>query len=268
MLQGTEHPPFLPQPSDSPQSGACAQGSTAQAETPRASPIDSFKNVASMGALQISNKEGGQHKLDRNRPQQQLGELPRSQSPFLQLPRGYREEQQQEHLLEQTNGPRREIRASPRDRVRRESRALSRDRDGQNAIEFRRNDNAKWNPIQSAHCNKKGAFGRLREYRRDTELILSREELKSRYLERSRDGNIEREHRSKLSISPQDKTQERSEIREGGREGSLESFWDCYQVPNWEYIGGELEDSYCRHFRRRREYTDAAWPQDARIEEE
>ncbi|KAH7823616.1 uncharacterized protein MONOS_9495 [Monocercomonoides exilis] len=79
---------------------------------------------------------------------------------------------------------------------------------------------------------------------------------------------MEREHRRRLRISSQDKTEERSELREGEREGSLESFWDCYRAPNWERPGGELEDSYSRYSRRRKEYTDAVWPQDARSEGE
>ncbi|KAH7828661.1 uncharacterized protein MONOS_15216 [Monocercomonoides exilis] len=79
---------------------------------------------------------------------------------------------------------------------------------------------------------------------------------------------MEREHRKRLSTSSLDKTEERSEIREGKREGSLESFWDCYRVPNWEHTGGALEDSYRRHSRRRRLHTDAGWPHDARSEKE
>ncbi|KAH7820169.1 uncharacterized protein MONOS_9942 [Monocercomonoides exilis] len=61
---------------------------------------------------------------------------------------------------------------------------------------------------------------------------------------------------------------EHVEIREGKQEGSLESFCDCYRVPNCERPGGELEDSYCRYSRRKRKYTDTVWPQDARSEEE
>ncbi|KAH7828719.1 uncharacterized protein MONOS_15054 [Monocercomonoides exilis] len=79
---------------------------------------------------------------------------------------------------------------------------------------------------------------------------------------------MEKEHRKRLSISSLDKTEERSEIREGKREGSLESFWDCYRVPNWERPGDVLEDSYSRYSRGRRGYTDVSWPQDSRSEEE
>ncbi|KAH7830577.1 uncharacterized protein MONOS_1538 [Monocercomonoides exilis] len=325
-LQGMEHPPFLPQPSASPQSGACAQGSTAQAETLKALPTDNSRSKGSKGASQISNREGGQHKLDHNRPQQQLGELPRSQSPFLQLPRGYRENQQQKQLLERASGlrdirafsrdrerresrasprdrerrerrasprdrerresrasprdrerrerrasprdrERRERRASPRDRERRESRASPRDRDGHDAVRVHGNDSTTRDPNQSTDKHRGGTLGSLREQRRGIEPFRPKEEDRDRKLDRLRDGNREREHRGRLRISPQDKTEERSGAREGGSEESLENLWDCYRVPNWERPGGELEDSYCRHSRRRGEYTDTVLQQESRSEE-
>ncbi|KAH7815831.1 uncharacterized protein MONOS_10261 [Monocercomonoides exilis] len=72
------------------------------------------------------------------------------------------------------------------------------------------------------------------------------------------------ENRRRLRISPSDETDERDEERDW----SHESFLECYRVPNWERPGGVLEDSYCRYSRRRREYTEAAWLQDSRSEEE
>ncbi|KAH7822537.1 uncharacterized protein MONOS_8835 [Monocercomonoides exilis] len=71
----------------------------------------------------------------------------------------------------------------------------------------------------------------------------------------------------RLRTSQQHKTEERSEIPQE-EEVSLETFWDCFRVPNWECSGGELEDSYCRYSRNRRRYRDEAWPQDARSEGE
>ncbi|KAH7818488.1 uncharacterized protein MONOS_4652 [Monocercomonoides exilis] len=322
-LQGMEHPPFLPQPSASPQSGAGAQGGTAQAETLKVLPTDNSRSKVSKGASQISNREGGQHKLDHNRPQQQLGERPRSQSPFLQPPRGYRENQQQEQPLVRDSGlresrasprdrerresramprdresresramprdrerresramprdrERRESRAMPRDRERRESRALPRDierresrasprdRNGHDAVRVQGNDSPTGGPNQSTDKHRGGTLGSLREQRRGTEPFRPKEEDRDRKLERSRDGNRESKHRGRLRISPRDSTDERSGTREGGSEESLESFWDCYRVPNWERPGGELEDSYCRYSRRERDRTDPDWSKDTR----
>ncbi|KAH7822297.1 uncharacterized protein MONOS_6428 [Monocercomonoides exilis] len=107
MFQGAEHPPFPPQPSALSQPGADAQGGTAQAGTLRASLTDSSKSMASMEASRISEKKRGPHKPCHSMPQQQLGEWPRSQFPFPQIPRGYREDQQQAQLLDRANGPRR-----------------------------------------------------------------------------------------------------------------------------------------------------------------
>eukprot|EP00770_Monocercomonoides_exilis_P014499 MONOS_14445.1-p1 / transcript=MONOS_14445.1 / gene=MONOS_14445 / organism=Monocercomonoides_exilis_PA203 / gene_product=unspecified product / transcript_product=unspecified product / location=Mono_scaffold01003:6772-11896(-) / protein_length=1283 / sequence_SO=supercontig / SO=protein_coding / is_pseudo=false len=310
-LQGMEHPPFLPQPSASPQSGAGAQGGTAQAETLKALPTDNPRSKVSKGASQISNREGGQHMLDHNRPQQQLGELPRSQSPSLQLPRGYRENQQQEQRLERASGlrdirastrdrerresrastrdrerresralprdrerkesralprdrERRESRASPRDRERRESRASPRDRNGHDAVRAQGNGSTTGGPNRSTDDHRGGTLGSLREQRRGTEPFRPKEEDRDRKLERSRDGNRESKHRGRLRISPRDSTDERSGTREGGSEESLESFWDCYRVPNWERPGGELEDSYCRYSRGERDRTDPDWSKDTR----
>ncbi|KAH7818321.1 uncharacterized protein MONOS_13084 [Monocercomonoides exilis] len=211
----------------------------------RASLTDSSKSMASRGASRISGKERDQHRPYHSMHQLHLGEWLRSQFPSPQLLRGYKEDQQQVQLLDRANGPKRSEgkggRALLRDSERRKSRPLQLDGDGQNAIELRGSDNATGSPIQSTDSYKNGTRG---------------------------NENSEREHGRRLRRSPQDKTEERAEIREGGREGSLESFWDCYRVPNWEHPGGELEDSYCGYSRRRREYTNAAWPQDARSEEE
>ncbi|KAH7822219.1 uncharacterized protein MONOS_12498 [Monocercomonoides exilis] len=217
--------------------------------------------MASMGASRISKKEGGQYKSFHSMPQHQLGEWHRSQFPFPKLHRGYREDQQLEQLRDRANGLR-------RSRERRERSTLLQDGDGQNAVEYRESDNAKVCPIQSTDSYKNGTRRSLREHRRCTEPVRLRKENKSRNLERLRDGNMEREHRRRLRIFQQDKTEERSEIREGGREKSIESFSDCLRVPNWEFSGTKLVESYCRYSRRRREYTDATWPQDARSEGE
>ncbi|KAH7819661.1 uncharacterized protein MONOS_13136 [Monocercomonoides exilis] len=272
MAQGTEHPPLLPQPSALSQPGADAQGGTAQAGTLKASLTGNSKSTASTGASRISKKDGGQHKSNHSMPQHQLGDLPRSQFPSPQLLRGYKEDQQQGQHLDRANGPRKSEeegdRALPRDRERRESNAMPRDRDKRNAIEFRGSDNATGSLIKSTDSTKNGTRGSLREQLKGIESIRSREEDRSRDPERPRDGCMEREHRRRLRRSPQDKTEEQSLIWEGEKEGSLESFWEDYRAPNWENSGCELEDSYCRHFRRRREYTDTVWPQDARSEEE
>ncbi|KAH7818857.1 uncharacterized protein MONOS_14009 [Monocercomonoides exilis] len=179
--QGTVHPPLLPQPSALSQPGVVAQEDVVQKGMLRASPTDSSKNVASMGASQISKKEGCQHMYYHSMPLHQLGEWPRSLFTSPQLPRGYREDQQQEQLLEQANVPRR-----------RESRALLLDKERGESI------------------------ASPRKQRRCTEPIRSREEYKSMNLKRPRERIMEREHRRRLRISPKDKTEELGEIREGG----------------------------------------------------
>ncbi|KAH7828011.1 uncharacterized protein MONOS_10571 [Monocercomonoides exilis] len=147
-------------------------------------------------------------------------------------------------------------------------------REKRERVKFRRSDYTTRNHSSWRDEIRDGSVETIREYRRGCELVRpregerSRKEEKSMNLERPRDGNREREHRRRLRISPQDKTEERTEIREGGREESLESFWDCYRVPNWERPESELEDSHCSNSRRRRGYTDAVWPQDARGEGE
>ncbi|KAH7832386.1 uncharacterized protein MONOS_12825 [Monocercomonoides exilis] len=113
-----------------------------------------------------------------------------------------------------------------------------------------------------------GSRAMSRDRERRESRALQREDDKTRNLETQRAWNIRRDHRRRLRISPQDKTEERAEIREGGRKWSLESFWDCYRVPNWERPGGEFEDSYCRYAREGRRKRDPKWPQVARSEEE
>eukprot|EP00770_Monocercomonoides_exilis_P014426 MONOS_14372.1-p1 / transcript=MONOS_14372.1 / gene=MONOS_14372 / organism=Monocercomonoides_exilis_PA203 / gene_product=unspecified product / transcript_product=unspecified product / location=Mono_scaffold00990:19649-20742(-) / protein_length=288 / sequence_SO=supercontig / SO=protein_coding / is_pseudo=false len=113
---------------------------------------------------------------------------------------------------------------------------------------------------ERSNSYKNGTRESLREQRRGTELIRLREEDRYRNLERPRNGNREREHRGRLRISPSNETDERDEERDG----CWESFWDCDKFTNWECSGGELEENYCRYSRRRREYTDSAWLQDAK----
>ncbi|KAH7815460.1 uncharacterized protein MONOS_16168 [Monocercomonoides exilis] len=171
MFQGTEHPPLLPQPSALSQLGADTQGGSAQAGTLKASPTGNSKSTASIGASRISRKEGGQHKSSHRTPQHQLGEWPRSQFPSPQLPRGYREDQQQGQPLDRANVPRKSEWeggcTSPRDRNKR------------NAIEFRESDNATGNLTQSRDGYDNGTRGRLREYRRGIEPTKQKNEQKS-----------------------------------------------------------------------------------------
>ncbi|KAH7816057.1 uncharacterized protein MONOS_2566 [Monocercomonoides exilis] len=102
----------------------------------------------------------------------------------------------------------------------------------------------------------------------DQEKERERENTGDLMTEISREDTQHKKNRRRLITSPLDRTEEQSEIREGEMEGSLESFFNYDRVPNWERPGGELEDSYCRYSRRRREYTDATWPQDTRCEGE
>ncbi|KAH7818521.1 uncharacterized protein MONOS_8407 [Monocercomonoides exilis] len=81
IFQGTEHPPFPPQPSALSQPGVDAQEGTVLAGMLRASLSDSSKSMVSTGSSRISRKKGGQHKSYHSIPQHQLGEWPRSQFP-------------------------------------------------------------------------------------------------------------------------------------------------------------------------------------------
>ncbi|KAH7816595.1 uncharacterized protein MONOS_5863 [Monocercomonoides exilis] len=141
---------------------------------------------------------------------------------------------------------------------------MPRDRDGHDAVRAQGNDSTTGGPNRSTDNHRGGTLGSLREQRRGTEPFRPKEEDRDRKLDRSRDENRERGHRGRLRISPRDRTGERSGTREGGSEESLESFWDCYRVPNWERPGGELEDSYCRYSRRERDRTDPDWSKDTR----
>ncbi|KAH7828681.1 uncharacterized protein MONOS_12625 [Monocercomonoides exilis] len=152
----------------------------------------------------------------------------------------------------------------PRDRERRESRASPRDRDGHDAVRAQGNDSTTGDPNRSTDNHRGETRGSLREQRRGAEPFRPKEEDRDRKLDRLRDGNRESKHRGRLRTSPRDSTDERSGNREGGSEESLESFWDCYRVPNWERPGGELEDSYCRYSRRERDRTDTDWSKDTR----
>ncbi|KAH7826884.1 uncharacterized protein MONOS_11813 [Monocercomonoides exilis] len=198
--------------------------------------------------------------------QPSLGRQSQSLDHCPQLPQGPKEGQLWNQQSEPTSGRKsreaerkesREIRAFPRDRERRERNKLQRDE------YMSRNRSSEQDAIKDGNTDSTS------EHQRDPELVRPKRGERTRNHSGFDDRDTERrcatrgnEDRRLLRISPSDGTEE----REGEREDSLESFWDCYRVPIWERTGGELEDSYCRYSRRERDCTDAVWPQDARNE--
>ncbi|KAH7819469.1 uncharacterized protein MONOS_12723 [Monocercomonoides exilis] len=262
MLQGTEHPPLLPQPSALSQPGSDAQGGTAQAGTLRASLTDSSKSMASMRASRISKKEGDQHLPYHRMPQHHWKTSPYYGTINTGSPKNPRRDScgfDSRNELVVAGGRRR--------RGEREERAaLCRETEKRERIKLQRNGYTTRNRSYGRDAIRDGSTGTTREHRRGCELVRPKKRERTRNHRGSCDGETERrcatrgnENRRRLRISPSDGTDEREEERED----SLESFWDCYRVPNLERPGGELEDSYCRYSRRRRKYTDTVWPQDA-----
>ncbi|KAH7818665.1 uncharacterized protein MONOS_2362 [Monocercomonoides exilis] len=263
MQQDTMHLPTPQQVSGPQQPEVGSREDTVLEGAHRVLNTDSSRSMASMGASRISRKEGCQHKYYHSMPLHQLGEWPRSQFPSPQLPRGYREDQQQEQLLERANGPiRSEGEYSP---------TVLRDRERRERSKLQRNEYTTRNRRFGREAIRDGNAETTGERQRDSEPVRPKKGERTRNHGGFGNREIDRrcatpdsENRRRLRIFPSDGTEE----REGEREESLESFWDCYRAPNWERPEVELENSYCTYSRRRRKYTDAVWPQDARSEGE